>query len=149
VTRSGTFEILLPKTPDIGEAQPAYYRLTVWTPGPGGASEFGAEPAPGESTATSTVTLPELSTRERQILSAYARPLVAVGDRSRPSASTHREVAADLNYSYDWVREQIDGLRARLSSEGWPVGPDKDSLARWAVSTGLVTPGDPSELGVA
>jgi hypothetical protein len=148
VTRGGAFDILLPKTPDIGEEQPAYYRLTVWTPS-AGSQTLGTTLRPQDGTATGTQGLPELSLRERQLLSAYARPLLAGGDGARPSASTHRQASADLNYSYDWVREQIDGLRARLAAEGWPVGSDKDSLALWAVTAGLITAADLTEFDLA
>ena len=98
---------------------------------------------------TRTAGLPELSRRERQLLCAYARRLIVVDRGSRPSASSHGQVAADLNYSREWVREQIDGLRVRLAGEGWPVGRNKDSLALWAVSAGLVTAGDLAEFGLA
>jgi hypothetical protein len=145
VTRAGLFEVLLPKTPAIAEEQPSYYRLSVWTPGPDGAADP-AGPLPGESTATSTARLPDLSPRERQLLSAYARPLVSPSEASRLTASTHRQVAGDLHYSYDWVREQIDRLRTRLASQGWPVGPDKDSLALWAVTSGLIARSDVNDL---
>lgn len=148
VTRGGVFEVLVPKTPEIAEEQPAYYRLRVWTPGPDGAADVAGVQLPGESTATSTGLLPDLSARERQLLSAYSRPLISPSEASRLVASTHRQVARDLHYSYDWVREQIDGLRTRLASEGWPVGRDKDSLALWAVTSGLISPSDVTDLNL-
>ncbi len=138
ITRGGSFEILLPKTPDLNETQPAYYRLTVSAPGPGDADPVAS---PGGTT-SETAALPRLSPRERQLLSAYARPLLVTDRDLRPAAATHREAAAELNYSYNWVREQIDVLRARLAGEGWAVGADKDSLCRWAVAARLVTAAD-------
>ena len=148
VTRTGAFEVLLPKTPRLGEEQPVYYRIIVRAPTSGSHPGSEGEPGPGEATATSTAGLPQLSRRERQVLCAYARPLLAVDQRSRPSPSSHAQVAAELNYSKEWVREQIDALRLRLASQGWPVGRDKDSprsgrcrrvsslRARWRNPTG-------------
>jgi hypothetical protein len=146
LTRGGAFEVLLPKTPDVNEAQPAYYRLTVAAPGPGDPAAPGSPLAEPEGTTTRTASLPVLSGRERQLLSAYARPFLLDGDKWRQTAATHREVAAELHYGYDWVREQIDGLRSRLAEEGWPVGSDKESLCRWAVAARLITIVDTPEL---
>jgi hypothetical protein len=145
VTRIGSFDVLLPKTPDVEEPQPAYYRLRVTASTPGDPAELGDQLGAPEDTATRTASLPLLSGRERQLLSAYVRPLLD-GDRPRQRAATHREVAAELHYAYDWVRERIDALRSRLSEEGWPVGPDKESLCRWAVAAGLMTASDISQL---
>jgi hypothetical protein len=148
VTRGGVFEVLLPKTPDVGEEQPAYYRLTVSAPGPGDPAPPGSFLAEREGGTTSPASMPALTMRERQLLCAYARPLMLVDTRGRKGAATHREAAASLHYGYDWVREQIDGLRARLAAQGWPVGSDKDSLCRWAVAAHLVTASDLAEFGL-
>jgi hypothetical protein len=146
LTRGGAFEVLLPKSPDVDEAQPAYYRLTVAAPAPGDHFAPGEQPTETAGTTTRTASLPVLSGRERQLLSAYARPFLLDGDRWRQTAATHREVAAELHYGYDWVREQIDGLRSRLAAQGWPVGSDKESLCRWAVAAHLITVADTDEL---
>jgi hypothetical protein len=145
VTRGGTFEVLLPKTPDIDEAQPTYYRITIAAPGAGDSPGPGSAFAKLEDATTRTASLPQLSARERQLLSTYARPLFLIDGKARKSAATHREAAARLNYGYDWVREQIDALRVRLANEGWPVGVDKDSLCRWAVAARLITADDLAE----
>jgi hypothetical protein len=145
VTRGGAFEVLLPKTPDIGEAQPAYYRITILAPGPGDSAPEGSLLAERSDRTTRTAALPQLTTRERQLLAAYAWPLIRADAGSRKRPATHREAAASLNYGYDWVREQIDGLRIRLAAEGWPVGPDKDSLCHWAVAARLISANDIAE----
>jgi len=139
VRRGGAFTVLLPRTPGPDDAALAYHRLDIEAPGPG---EPASADTPRPDATSETTAKPVLSDRDQVLLAAYARPLLLHAGDDEPAAATHQQVAQTLHYSYEWCRERIDRLRRRLADEGWPVGPDKDSLCRWAVAMRIVSEDD-------
>jgi len=83
---------------------------------------------------------PSLTGRERDVLVALCRPLLAPGGPGVPA--TNRQIADELHLSLDGVKTHIRSLFAKLAVDDLPQYQKRTELARRAVALGLVGPRD-------